>query len=424
MSDDLHLPITRCPHCKTAFRVREVQLTLRHGMVRCGACRGVFNAIQHLLHQRGDTITIMPASAASDPSVPDGFVAAPAQLNPLTLMPEGVRTSAVSFETPKPTAVATATVMPAVALPLAADSKATPAPTPAEKSVDFNADTFNEKKPLTSLANDAAKEATTDTVEGITFGTVAASSAATAVLAVAGSASATGAADVNTNKNAERGPITKIGRSNKNEVPLNADATSELSTDILEARLAGEARPQDATDRFEWKPKRARSPAWVGALWSLAALALTALLIGQAALIFRNDLAVRVPSLRAPLTQFCGVVGCKVAAPERPTSIVIDGAEFQADPAHSGLYIFSATLKNRHDHAAAYPHLVMTLTGLNNQILARRLFSPQEFVPGNADLKAGLAGQSEVEFKLWIDASTISPLGFDVRTTYAPAAPS
>jgi hypothetical protein len=45
-------------------------------------------------------------------------------------------------------------------------------------------------------------------------------------------------------------------------------------------------------------------------------------------------------------------------------------------------------------------------------------------VPGNADLKAGLAGQSEVEFKLWIDASTISPLGFDVRTTYAPTAPS
>jgi predicted Zn finger-like uncharacterized protein len=424
MSDDLHLPITRCPHCKTAFRVREAQLTLRHGMVRCGACRGVFNAIQHLLHQRGDTITIMPASGAGDQQVPDGFVAAPAQLNPLTLMPEGVRTSAVSFETPKPTAAPIAAA--AVSAPSTSPTPS-PAPALAAKAVDFNADSFDDTKPA---ASDAANAPATDAVEGITFGTAAAASAATAVLAVAGSASATGAADVDTlasnanNKSTERGPITKIGRSTKTDVPLNADATSELSTDILEARLAGEARPQDATDRFEWKPKRARSPAWVGALWSLAALALTALLIGQAALIFRNDLALRVPALRAPLTQFCGMLGCKVAAPERPSSIVIDGAEFQADPAHSGLYIFSATLKNRHDHAAAYPHLVMTLTGLNNQILARRLFSPQEFVPGNADLKAGLAGQSEVEFKLWIDASTISPLGFDVRTTYAPAAPS
>jgi predicted Zn finger-like uncharacterized protein len=424
MSDDLHLPITRCPHCKTAFRVREVQLTMRHGMVRCGACRGVFNAIQHLLHQRGDTITIMPAAAASDPSVPDGFVAAPAQLNPLTLMPEGVRTSAVSFPTPKPTAANAPSVS-------SAPSPSAPITPVAEKPPTEPASAAMSEINLDGVADDAT-EMTAQAVDSetatVTVAAVAAA-AATAVLAKTSSANASGAADVDTFEPAAnaRGPITKIersGNSRSSKASLNAEATSELSTDILEARLAGEERPRDATERFEWKPKRERSPAWVGALWGVAALALTALLIGQFALIFRNDLAARVPVLRAPLTQFCGVIGCRVAAPERPTSIVIDGAEFQADPAHSGLYIFSATLKNRHDHAAAYPHLVMTLMGLDNQVLARRLFSPKEFVPGNADLKAGLAGQTEMEFKLWIDASTISPLGFDVRTTYAPAAPS
>lgn len=36
---------TRCPTCQTAFRVTMQQLELREGMVRCGACREIFNGI-------------------------------------------------------------------------------------------------------------------------------------------------------------------------------------------------------------------------------------------------------------------------------------------------------------------------------------------------------------------------------------------
>ena len=35
---------TRCPHCQTRFRVTTQQLLLRDGLVRCGACREIFNA--------------------------------------------------------------------------------------------------------------------------------------------------------------------------------------------------------------------------------------------------------------------------------------------------------------------------------------------------------------------------------------------
>lgn len=40
---------TRCPHCQTRFRVTPAQLELRAGMVRCGACREIFNGREHLL---------------------------------------------------------------------------------------------------------------------------------------------------------------------------------------------------------------------------------------------------------------------------------------------------------------------------------------------------------------------------------------
>ncbi len=409
--DDLHLPITRCPHCKTAFRVRESQLTLRHGMVRCGACRGVFNAIQHLLHQRGNTITIMPASGSEH--VPEGYVAAPAQLGPLTLMPEEIRAAAVPPIGATPTPTASPTPRPTPAATIA------PAPRDGEPAA---------LVPAQGAYPDSSAEIAAASAQSDAF--AALSPQAEAVVAKSPEVAVpTAPAEITEVASAEIPPAAAApttaamtsAQAKADAKDRNEFAEQELYTDVLEAKLAGMSRPADATDRFEWKPKPARSPAWMNVVWTLAALALTALLVGQAAVIFRNDLAVRLPALRAPLTQLCATLGCKVAAPERPSSIVIDGAEFQADPAHSGLYIFSATLKNRHDHAAAYPYLVMTLTGLNNQILSRRVFAPNEFVPGNADMKAGLAGQSEVEFKLWIDANTISPVGFDVRTAYAPS---
>ncbi|HVL76980.1 MAG TPA: MJ0042-type zinc finger domain-containing protein, partial [Noviherbaspirillum sp.] len=39
---------TQCPHCRTTFRVAHDQLKLRAGLVRCGACKQIFNGIENL----------------------------------------------------------------------------------------------------------------------------------------------------------------------------------------------------------------------------------------------------------------------------------------------------------------------------------------------------------------------------------------
>lgn len=39
--------VTRCPQCKTAFRVTPNQLAVANGMVRCGSCLSVFKALDH-----------------------------------------------------------------------------------------------------------------------------------------------------------------------------------------------------------------------------------------------------------------------------------------------------------------------------------------------------------------------------------------
>jgi predicted Zn finger-like uncharacterized protein len=46
MAEELY---TRCPGCRTIFRVTEPQLALRDGQVRCGHCRTVFNGRENLI---------------------------------------------------------------------------------------------------------------------------------------------------------------------------------------------------------------------------------------------------------------------------------------------------------------------------------------------------------------------------------------
>ena len=41
--------ITRCPHCQTTFRIRMEQLAAAKGAVRCGSCLQVFKAAEHLV---------------------------------------------------------------------------------------------------------------------------------------------------------------------------------------------------------------------------------------------------------------------------------------------------------------------------------------------------------------------------------------
>lgn len=65
--------LTRCPHCQTAFRVTSEQLKVRQGQVRCGACRGVFDALDSL----ADEIAVL-SSVATEPSPPAAEEIAPA----------------------------------------------------------------------------------------------------------------------------------------------------------------------------------------------------------------------------------------------------------------------------------------------------------------------------------------------------------
>ncbi len=76
--------VTRCPRCKTLFRVAPGQLQARAGQVRCGRCMNVFDGFQALAIEQpnagGTSLRVAPehGPAPYAAAAPDAVSAAPA----------------------------------------------------------------------------------------------------------------------------------------------------------------------------------------------------------------------------------------------------------------------------------------------------------------------------------------------------------
>jgi len=68
--------VTRCPACRTAFRLVADQLRLRQGLVRCGQCDTVFDAREHLIEVPAPATASAKASTPATPTAPAVTMAA------------------------------------------------------------------------------------------------------------------------------------------------------------------------------------------------------------------------------------------------------------------------------------------------------------------------------------------------------------
>lgn len=301
--------VTRCPHCAAKFRVRAEQVKLHAGLVRCGACRGIFDAIEHLI---------------------EGSL-------------------------------------------------------PAVDSIDDHSEV---KPPETIIQGMPGMQPQLDT----------------------------GGAD-----QAHTNPVRSTARADDGQ---RSDA---LASDSLRVRnLDADAEPQSDPDQqtptplsgYRWRPPpQAASPAlrWIFALFSIVGLLA---LVAQSVYFFRDEIASRMQALAPSLATACEYLDCRLAPPKRGESLGFVGTDLAADPAHKGLLIFTATLRNSGASAVAYPHLVLTLDGLGGELVARRVFAPTEFAPATASLTRGLDAGAEIEIKLYLDASAVNIVGFKVDHAY------
>jgi len=178
----------------------------------------------------------------------------------------------------------------------------------------------------------------------------------------------------------------------------------------------GAARADDDWEnRFAWdKPReRRRTP-----LVATGAVLLAVLLAGQALWHFRDAIAAHAPALRPALVRACAYAGCTIRPLRDVAALSIESSDLQADAAHRGLLILAATVRNRANHAIAFPYLELTLTDAQDQPVVRRAFAPGEFAGGTADVARGIAPQGEIPIKLFIDASATTQAGYRLYLFY------
>ena len=281
---------TRCPGCRTVFRVTPAQLALRDGQVRCGHCRTVFDGTANLI----SVLRTMPAASPADEGT-----------GPLTV-----------------------TLRAAHALEPAPPGSAGGAPEPA------------------------------------------------APPAVAPRPSTPGPA-------------------------MPATPEEEIDYD----------------HRFAWDRPQRRSRA-TAALYLVALVALAVGLVAQGVWHYRDAIAAHWPSTRPMLTRLCAAAGCTIRPLREIAWLSIDASDLQADAAHKGLLTLTATVRNRANHAVAYPHLELTLTDAQDNVVVRRALAPPEYAGGTVDVASGIARNGEVAVKLFIDASATTQAGYRVYLFY------
>lgn len=354
---------TRCPGCATVFRVTPAQLALRDGQVRCGHCRAVFDANDHVV-----SLDAGPAADEFDPQ------------DELAMGRPTVTLRSADALLPVPPA------SPALRDAAADDDREAPAEAPPDEpgTDEASADESPAEAPPDEPGTDEASADESPADER--------------------SAEET-AADQGTADQGAAGGVTVEGV----RADAGASAPAIAPIDLREADRAG---------RFEWKKRRKPADGARRSLYAGAVVVLAIALVVQGALEFRDALAAHVPATRPLFAAACRALACAIEPLRDGAALSIDASDLQADPAHRGLLVLSATIRNRAAHAIAYPYLELTLTDSSDRVVVRRAFAPSDYAGGTLDPREGIPANGERLVKLFIDASATQQAGYQLYLFY------
>jgi predicted Zn finger-like uncharacterized protein len=375
--------ITTCPHCQTAFQITAEQLSAKAGLVRCGACMQVFNGYRGL--------TLTPPAVARDTAGGDAAAARPDSLPPAQADTAGVQVAAAEQSLFVQDAHETQTTLPSrnLLLPLEPLDASVPAAI-AEAEALLNDETPPQQQ---SLDLDLSGDTATSGAWPPSMQTIRAEPAMEQAQPL-------------------RGP--------ERQAAQHATAASATpGVQVGERERPAQAVIKDAAPRVAeplYRPELhvpPTSPAWL-----LASAAMLALLALQAVYFWRGAIAQYWPSTRPYLETACASVGCTVPLAQELALLNIEASTLEADPARPGVVVLQTTLQNVAPFVQRYPHLELTLTGVNDDVLGVKTFAPNEYLHGEQDTRSGWAPKQTRAVALHLDVSALPPTGFRLRLLY------
>jgi len=456
--------VTRCPACRTAFRLVADQLRLRQGLVRCGRCDTVFDAREHMV------VVELPQAAGGASAPAPAPVSAPASVS--LSAPEPAPVSA-------PAAAAVSAAIPeAAAEP--AHTETPPGPTfsaPFDPGYDPGYDVPALDTPTMVMVDaDAAAPSTTGTLKAdeVVFETDVATieeapSSPSAQPAPPWPELDQAALEANAPRTIWAAPpapsggmriepsLRAAGEYDAEAQDRTHHAATEAAEDVVdiapangpdEAPPAPQARTHDFSDAVaseqvtrrwtreepaagpifepdflrqarERERTRARqasaapeAPRSNRRTWLLAALGvlLVAALL-QGTYLARSQLAGRFPVLRPMLESACVPLGCAVPPWRDLDALRIESSQLQRQQEGSDEYILAVTVRNNGRALTALPAIELVMTDLQDQLMLRRVLLPADYLEA-----------SQRDFAIdGLPAGTELPLRVAFRTQQAAA---
>ncbi|RJG03741.1 DUF3426 domain-containing protein [Noviherbaspirillum sedimenti] len=415
---------TQCPHCQTTFKVAHDQLKLRAGLVRCGACKQIFNGIEHLVPPELSATGSTPASpenhappAAAIP--PQGDAATPPHAGTETAI------DALEFIAIDDPETQTRILSPEPAAEAEAETEDDPLTrmTLVDFSV-FSEDTDQaspQERATAAAPSVDDSEIWPDSRAGIaepeTPAPVAVPPQAAPLELPPDAVVDTWSADTLAAPPADgpgRSAIVEENAATSDQDRFEAMPKTSAAASFAEAAAEDEAQDATATTIAADEGKRAESaeeseePAFVTSgrrrqrrrraghiFMALASILLFMAALGQGAYAFRDLLAAWHPQTRPALSRLCELAGCQIRLPAQIEQVSIESNELQAQANNKNAFTLRLLLHNRSAVAQAWPHIELTLNDNNGKALVRRALAPREYLPSDKDPSQGIAARSE-----------------------------
>lgn len=364
---------TRCPHCRTAFKVVADQLRVRNGLVRCGACGTVFDG-RACLEDEG--AALLPGHLADS------------QAGSLVNAPPALQTP-VQPAVPEPVPVAppvSSTVAEPPAVLRGRDRYAASPPSLPIDDVDERDDDEHDPYGDTYVTGQQhGQYSGMPTIraykpEGEPF---------------------------------ESGePSFSVGRAPKSE-PVEPGIFGDVRTRFSSATDVGRAPPEFLDrDRINTRHALRRVWGWLSLLGLLA-------LAGQLAYVYRTPIAIAAPVLRPAFNMLCRSAGCTVGYARRIERIFIESSSLRPPPGASQVgddgrsrLILAAVLRNRFDKAQEWPALTLSLTDMSDTVIARKIIRPEAYLP--AGTTGPMAAGAEVTISVPIVVNGLQVNGYQL----------
>jgi len=332
--------LAQCPYCHASFRLKRSQLTAARGSVRCGACLKVFNAASQVTAQQLQPDSILSAN--------DGFESL------ATFNADAAEAEPTRSVTPPPP---TANQDPFAKLDLDAELARL------EREEQLSKNALNKQrcpaKPQTAVSSqDHWHEE---------------------VLAQATARPLAGAHAVSAQKTA-----STAQPSNKAKPLVPEHEQDDFEPPLTASRSVASQHFIDAPIQLNW---RAKKNPWPGRLlWTALSVCAALLLVGQYSVHNFTELA-RQDSTRPWLEAICPLINCQLPDKVDVRYIKSSNLMVRNHPTFSGALQVDAIIYNRAPFSQPFPLLELTFSNQHDQLIAKRLFTPNEYLAGE------LAGQ-------------------------------